>query len=229
MTIVRSSDKFDSATENAVGRMSCRSAIEIKIRQMLEDWCRLRWPKARLINELVVSRGEARADMAAVEEKHLITFEIKGPLDDTKRLIHQCGMFRLSTPELWVIAAEPHCEDAMLMHYLLPSIGVACIKGLPQHRWNEAPVKELSVEVLTEPSAFKPHGFSLLSVLWVEELRNQCKRHRIAHDGTHAKLVDRLNRILTDKEKLESVCFELRRRNFVFRSDAPQFKADKPQ
>jgi hypothetical protein len=150
MTIIKSSGKLDGATANAVGRMSYRSATEIKIREVLEAWCRKRWPKARLINELVVFRGEARADMAAVDENHLVAFEIKGPNDDTKRLIHQCGMFRLATPELWIVAAEPHCDDAMLMNYLLPSVGVACIKGLPQMRWDDGAVKDLSLEVLDQ-------------------------------------------------------------------------------
>jgi hypothetical protein len=229
MAIVKSSAVLDSATANAIGRMSYRSSTEIKIRQVLEDWCRKRWPNARLINELVVFRGEARADMAAVEETNLVAFEIKGPNDDTKRLIHQCGMFRLSAPELWVIAAAPHCDDALLMNYLIPSIGIACINGLPHSRWDDEAVRELTVEVLAEPTTFRPHGFSLLSVLWVDELRNQCKRHRLADKGVHAKLVERLNTTLTDEEKIEAVCYELRRRNFVFRSDAPQFKADDPQ
>ena len=73
MKLLTESDQL-SAGEKV--RRLYRSKEELAIRDALERVCRLRWPEARLVHELVMGRGSVRADLAAVAPNHLAAFEI---------------------------------------------------------------------------------------------------------------------------------------------------------
>jgi hypothetical protein len=225
MAIIRPNSPTDRIHTDAVGRFNYRSSAEITIREVLNGWSRKRWPTGRVVHELVVAQGMARADMSVISPNTIAALEIKGPNDDTKRMIHQLGFFRLSVPELWLMVAEPFEEDALLMHYLLPTIGVAVIRGLTKERWRED-LGQLKMETIKEPLPFKPDPKMLLTMMWVSELKEECRTHSLSDKGAHRALVDRMDAELTYDQKLAATCRQLMLRDFLYRSDAPQFHAD---
>lgn len=222
-------EKSQAAIEKAV-RRTYRSDAELAMRDVLEDWCRERFPGARMFHELVMNRGTVRADMASIQPAHLAAFEIKGPYDSSERLIHQIAMFRLSVPELWLVVTDRMAADANLVRHLLPSVGVIEI----QHRdavgrppsYSDAPWRgrvdraALSVRVIHEAEPFAPHSEALLSLCWVAELRAEAVRHRVwqGKGGTHSALLQALLR-LPAADQLASVCRQLRSRETMFRAD----------
>ncbi|MEY3773970.1 MAG: Caulobacter phage Sansa [Verrucomicrobiota bacterium] len=223
-------EKAQAAVEKAV-RRSYRSDAETAMRDVLEDWCRERYPGARLFHELVMNRGTVRADVAAIQPNHLAAFEIKGPYDSSERLIHQIAMFRLAVPELWIVTTERLMADAELVRYLLPSVGVLEVRhrdGGTGEPYSDSPWRgtvdrsALTVHVVHEPDPFAPHPEALLSLCWVAELRSEAIRHRVwqGKDGTHAALLKALLKT-TPAEQLSSVCRQLRRRETLFRADPP--------
>lgn len=232
MSLLGESDVLDMPKETAKRRkIGYRSGIELQIRTVLEGWCRARWPDGRQIHELVISRGVARADMAVVTPDRFVAIEIKGPLDNTHLLMHQAGLFRLASSELWIVVAETHLEDAEMIHWMLPSVGVAVVSGLPAigdraYYKGSTTDLELGIQVVHEPLPFQPHPKALLSVLWVEELREQALRYGLKPQKTHLKLVEQMMRSLSPEQQLDAVCTALRGREFAFRSDAPEWKAD---
>ena len=205
-----------------------RSSVELKMREQLETWCRARWPGGRIVHELTVFDGEARADMAVFNDSHFAAIEIKSPHDNTKRLIHQCAMFHLAAPEFWIVCAESHGEDAELIRFLLPKVGVIHFSGLPQMRSIESGI-EPELEVLHEARTHAPHKASLLKILWRDEMIARAQAHGFgtAARSTCASLLRDLVK-LTDQEALAAVCHELRRRRFAFRSESPAWAADPP-
>lgn len=223
-------EKAQAAVEKAV-RRAYRSDAETAMRDVLEDWCRVRYPGARLFHELVMNRGTVRADVAAIQPDHFAAFEIKGPYDSAERLIHQIAMFRLAVPELWVVSTSRLMADANLVRYLLPSVGVMEIR----HRdagesqpFSDSPWRgkvdrtALSVHVVHEPEPFTPHPEALLSLCWVAELRAEAVRHRVwqGKDGTHAALLKAMLRT-SPSDQISSVCRQLRGRETLFRADPP--------
>ena len=106
-----------------------RSADEIAIRDAVEAWGRERWPDARIFHELAVDRGTSRCDVAFVTPGHIASIEIKSAYDVTARLLQQVSLFRLATPEVWVVTASKHRRDVSLIRYLLPTVGVAVAGG----------------------------------------------------------------------------------------------------
>lgn len=205
-----------------------RSSVELKMREQLEAWCRSRWPGGRIVHELTVFDGEARADMAVFTESHFAAIEIKSPHDNTKRLIHQCAMFHLASPEFWIAVADSHGDDAELIRFLLPNVGVIHFTGLPQMRSIENGV-EPELKVLHEAVAHVPHKASMLKILWRDEMMARAQAHGFGTTSrsTCASLLRDLVK-LTDQEALGALCHELRRRKFAFRSGAPCWAADPP-
>lgn len=232
--------KAQAAVETAV-RKSYRSDAEIAMRDVLEAWCRARWPDARLFHELVMGRGTVRADLAAIAPAHLVAFEIKGPWDGLGRLLHQIAMFRLAVPELWLVVAGSSARDAGMIRHLLPSVGLIEIRHAAITDWDRQGADDyghiygeawggkvdrgaLTVEVIAESARFEPHPEALLDLLWVAELDAEAARHRVgvsSRKATHQKLVEALL-TLTPAEQLAAVCRRLRRRDTMFRADAPE-------
>lgn len=198
-------------------RRPSRSEDEIAIRALVEQWSRHRWPSARLVHELVVGRGDNRADMAAVSANHLVAIEIKGPYDGTGRLFDQVCMFRLAAPELWVVCAACHAGDAELIRWLIPSVGVVIV-GEPGCTKVTA---QSSFSVRHEAVPIAPHPKSMLSLLWVDELRREAEQFRLVQGRgklSHARLVELMLR-LDPPEQIEAVCRQLRGRNAFWRAD----------
>lgn len=123
MTLLEPTARIHSNAERYVGRRV--SDDEEQIRSAVEQWGRSRWPDARCCHELVVGRGSHRADLAFISPDNLVTVEIKSGYDSTHRLVEQVAMFRLASPETWIIVDPKHKRDAELVRYLLPSVGIA--------------------------------------------------------------------------------------------------------
>lgn len=196
---------------------SYRSQDELDIREAVDRWGRAKWPEARVVHELVMQRGKVRADMAFVSPAHLVSVEIKSQWDTVDRLLNQIAMFRLATPETWIVADNRHARDADLLHYLLPSIGVARAE---RDKLHSGPFHVIEVR---QPGAFASYPEALLSLLWVAELASECAIFRLGNAGpraTHASLVKSLMRLTTD-EQIAAVCRQLRGRDALWRADPP--------
>lgn len=193
------------------------SQDEDLIRGAVDAWGRARWPGARVCHELVVGRGQNRADLAFIQLDHFVTVEIKSQFDNVERLIAQVAAFRLASPETWVIVDPSHKRDAELVRYLLPSVGVALV---PRASFNETEPRE--VKVIAEPAPFRAEPEAMLSLLWVAELHAEAVACRVwsAKPGTHAAMVKRLIQ-LPEAEQVAAVCRQLRRRDAVWRADPP--------
>lgn len=218
-----SEETCQTGHDNAV-RRTYRSDQELAMRDALEGWCRSRWPDARLVHELVMGRGVVRADLAAVSPGHLAAFEIKSEYDDTSRLMHQVGMFRLAVPELWIVTAARHAEDAKALHYLLPSVGVLLVTGAGEGR-GKIDRTAVVIEVIAEATPFAPLAKAMLSLLWVAELAAEATRSRLiqcapSKPPTHSRLVEAVLK-LTPGEQMEVVCRQLRGREMMWRADPP--------
>lgn len=197
---------------------------ETAIRDAVEAWGRTRWPGSRVCHELVVGRGQNRADIAFIQTGHFATIEIKSQWDNTERLINQVAMFRLSSPETWVVFDGKHRRDADLIRYLIPSIGLAEAVLGPAIEDRIAGTR--TIRVIAEPSEFAAEPEAMLSLLWVAELHAEALVRRVwtAKPGTHAAMTRALL-LLTYPEQVASVCRQLRRRDAVWRADPPIVEA----
>ncbi len=240
MSLLTPSERNAQTAVAEAVRSSYRSDAEIAMRDVLELWSRERFPAARLFHELVMGRGSVRADVAAISPAHIAAFEIKGPFDTVDRLLHQIAMFRLAVPELWIVTAGRHSDDAKIIRHLLPSVGLIEIVHRENPTWDtwaqsayraawqgepgtgKVDRDALRVEVVAEASPFAPDPNALLSLCWVAELQAEAGRRRVSVGAraSHAKLVEAMA-ILSADEKLESVCRQLRGRETMFRADAP--------
>jgi hypothetical protein len=201
-----------------------RSQDELKMREAVETWGRAKWPTARVIHELVMDRGTVRADVAFATEDHLAAVEIKSNQDETHRLLHQAGMFRLAVPELWIASAHRHAKDAELIRYLMPSIGIALCDRVD----SLGPTPDLRLDIEYQAQQFMPWPEATLSLLWVSELADEVMRHGIHHNNlkraTHGSLVKAMLK-LEWRDQIAAVCRQLRARNFGWRADPPILKA----
>jgi len=214
----------------AVPPKAYRSEAELKIREALEQWGRTRYPGARQCHELVVGRGNGRADLAYVMPADIAAVEIKSAFDSTERLLHQAAMFLLASPVVWICYDTEHSEDAAMMRYLLPWLGLIRATrlkdGKPLSR--SAPDRDFTIglEVIAEPVRRDPHPRALLSLCWAGELATEAQR-RLVWQGKlnklpgHAALVGMMAGTLSAAEQMESVCRQLRSRNAFWRADPP--------
>lgn len=203
-----------------------RSQQELDMRARIEGWARERYPEARVVHELVVGRGEARADMALVSPNTFAAIEIKSAHDSTTRLVAQACMFRLVSPELWIATTERHAEDVDTIQYLVPTLGVLGFK-MKSPGWG-ADI-DGGPEVLREAQQFQPHPESMLRILWVAELAAEAQRHSLWQGASskppaHERLV-KLMMKLSPVERLRSVCRQLRMRDAMWRADPPLSEA----
>jgi hypothetical protein len=214
MTLVHASEQFRQPPPEK----RYRSRQELDMRDRLETWARVCWPGARVVHELVVGRGEARADMAVIDVASFVAMEIKSDFDSASRLMAQVCMFRLVCPELYLVTGKRFSDDADLVRYLIPSVGHIKIE-------TDGPGSSDVPVVTGIASRFEPHPKTMLQLLWVNELWNEATRHALvqtssAKPGTHAFLVDKLLK-LTPDEQMRSVCRQLRARKAYWRADPP--------
>lgn len=217
MSLIRETTPDAAAAQ--MSRRVYRSDAELKMRDAVERWGRTKWPDARVVHELVMDRGTVRADVAFVSTAHLVAIEIKSEYDDTSRLLHQAGMFRLAVPELWIACPNRHVDDAKLIRFLLPSIGVLLTDR--DRRVGPLP-DEFEIDEVEQAEPFQPWPASTLSLLWVTELLSEAMLARTwqGSGGTHAKLVNAMLK-LTWPEQIAAVCRQLRRRKAFWRADDP--------
>jgi len=212
MSLITETVPFDQA---APPTRRYRSNDELEMRAAVERWGRERWPEARQVHELVMNRGSVRADMAIIGTDHFVSVEIKSEYDSTERLMNQSGMFRLASPELWLVMHQRHLRDADLIRYLIPSIGV--VQAVREKPYGGS----FQIEVVHEAQRYDPLPVALLSLLWVAELHDEAVRRRLwsGKAPTHAKLTALLERSLNRSEQIEAVCRQLRAREALWRAD----------
>jgi hypothetical protein len=227
VTLYRETTEIDAA-ERPSRRMPYRSNAELAMRDAVERWGRARWPEARVVHEIVIDRGTVRADLAFVSPDHLVAVEIKSGFDDTSRLVHQAGMFRLAVPELWVCSATNHIDDAELLAYLIPTLGIAAHPGQPRPRHADLePEKPFDLVERRAATRFEPVPRALLSLLWVAELTAEARRHLLLQGRgkppTHASLVKAMETLSPDQQ-IRAVCRQLRGRAAFWRADPPIYE-----
>lgn len=219
----------DASARREDTRRIYRSEAELKMRDGVERWGRAKWPKARVVHELVMDRGTVRCDVAFVSPDHLVAVEIKSEHDDTSRLLNQAGMFRLSVPEIWIASPHRHVKDAELIRYLMPSVGVALTDR--DRAMGQLP-DEFNIDEVHQPTPFKPWPEAMLALLWVAELHEEAERYRLIQGSkgriNHSSLIAKML-TLTWPEQLEAVCRQLRGRAAFWRADPPIREGEAPK
>lgn len=184
------------------------------MRDAVETWGRQRWPKARVVHELVV--GDCRIDMAFVSPDDLVGVEIKSSKDVLDRLDKQLRVFREHLPEVWLAVAEKWRdvrEDHWQGTFVVGETGVEM--SVPTPSGVRLPV--------TPPNRNWTCYPAMLALLWADELRAVASRARISHSPRAAayKLRPDMARLMTGDEILKGVCRELRGRNAFWKADPP--------
>jgi hypothetical protein len=70
--------------------------------------------EVRIVEELGLSHGESRIDIAVINGK-LIGFEIKSDHDDLKRLPTQLEMYEKYFDQIWIVTTEKHLPGARMI------------------------------------------------------------------------------------------------------------------
>jgi hypothetical protein len=228
MALLKPNEPAFMTAEQAAQRKGYAGQAELALRNALETFCRERWPQARICHEMVMGEGRVRADVVAVDLAHIAAFEVKGEYDDTTRLLHQVGMYQLCVPEVWmVVPTGRHADDARILRHLLPSIGLLVGTGQSAQNHYVFDGKDFGLAVEAEPAPRPVHIDMMLQMLWREELIGACDRLRVSR-GKKDRRVDMIANLkeLPAAELQEAVCFELRRRNALWRADPPSTIAD---
>lgn len=216
MGLIRPSEPEWQTAEQSAKRNNFGAAAksELALREALEEFCRKRWTDIRICHEMVMGEGKVRADVVAIGTTGIAAFEVKGAYDDTSRLVHQVFMYQLAVPEVWMVVDSTHTEDARLIRFLLPSIGILVGTGL---RTQNA----LTLSVHVEAAPIVPNTESMLQLLWRDELHGACDRTRCytANKGSRRKDMIKALLELPHAELQREVCTELRAREALWRAD----------
>jgi len=206
--------------DDAARRRGYAARSELALREALEAFCRNRWHDARIVHEIVMGEGKVRADVAAIGLAHIAAFEVKGAYDDTTRLIHQIGMFQLCVPEVWMVVAENHCDDAKLVRHLLPSVGLLVGSGMDRDygRKSEKPL-ELTVIAEAVPRAVVPEMAA--RILWADEVRKALTDagSPVGAKTTRTAALKALLDLASPAELQTLICKQLRAREAMWRAD----------
>ena len=225
MALIRPSEPTAMTADDAARRNNFGYAArsELALRNALEAWCRTRFPEARVVHELVMGEGRVRADVVAIGTTHIAAFEVKGSYDDTTRLLHQVGMFQLCVPEVWMVVAVDHGDDAKLIRHLLPSVGLITAPDMDRGwaRRDEPPPITLTVAAEAVPRPVVPE--MALAMLWADELRGACAALRVSvgAKATRTKMIEAIMAVTGSDEITGAICTQLRRRDAVWRADPP--------
>lgn len=221
-SLIRTNEPAFMTAQQAAQRSGFAARSELRMRELLEAFCRERWAGARICHEMVMGEGKVRADVVAIDPAHMVAFEVKGAYDDTTRLLHQVGMYQLATPEVWMVVCERQVEDAELIHHLLPSVGLIRIPGIGRSGFADQP-DAMKIEILHESVPRAPVPQATLALLWRDELVSACDRHRVARGKkpTRAAMIKALLERLEPEEIMPAVCHELRARDALWRADPP--------
>lgn len=223
MAIKRPTEPWSMTAEKAAQRTGWASRAELLLRNALETFCRERWPAARIVHEIVMGEGRVRADVAAIDTAHIVAFEVKGQYDDTTRLLHQVGMYQLCVPEVWMVVATGHSDDAKLIRHLLPSVGLLCGAGTKAGTDYVFDGKDFGLVVEAEAVPRQPVPEMMLEMCWRNELVGICQRTKtsISKRPTRPEMVKALVDLPLSRLQAE-VCTELRGRDALWRADAPR-------
>lgn len=227
MGIIKPTEPAFMSAEQAARRNNFGAAArsELALRDALESFCRSRWSDIRICHEMVMGEGKVRADVVAVGLGGIAAFEVKGAYDDTSRLIHQVFHYQLAVPEVWVVVDSAHAEDARLIRYLLPSVGIIVGTGVRTHN-----AKDFTFAVEVEAAPIVPHTECMLQMLWRAELAGACARTRCYTVGKRTTRKHMIEALLelphTDLQR--EVCIELRGRIAQWRAD-PAIPAPRPK
>lgn len=220
--LLKPNDPAFMTAEQAALRRGYAGRSELALRNSLEMFARGRWPAARLCHEMVMGKRKVRADMVAVDTAHIAAFEIKGQYDDTTRLLHQVGMYQLCVPEVWmVVPVGRHAEDAKIIRYLLPSVGLLVGARTSVQNHYEFSSEDFGLTVQAEPRPFKPLPEMMLEMMWRAELAAMCGRARcyaVSAKTTRPNMIKALL-ALSPIEIQRECCTELRRREALWRAD----------
>jgi hypothetical protein len=209
--------------EQAATRRGYAGRAELALRNALEQFCRTRWPEARLCHEMVMGERRVRADVVAIDPAHIAAFEIKGEYDDTTRLLHQVGMYQLCVPEVWmVVPVGRHAEDARILRHLLPSVGLLVGSGRSAANHYEFDGKDFGLVVEAESVPRAVHTEMMLEMMWAAELAGMCGRLRVSRGKwpTRKSMIANLLEIPVVELQREC-CTELRMRDALWRADPP--------
>ena len=223
MALLKPNDPIFMTAEQAANRRGYAARAELALRNSLESFCRTRWPQARLCHEMMMGERKVRADVVAVDPAYIAAFEVKGEYDDTTRLLHQVGMYQLCVPEVWmVVPVGRHAEDARILRYLLPSVGLLVGAGTSQKNHYEFDGKDFDLVVEAEPAPRAPHPEMMLEMLWRDELFGACQRLSIAlsKKPTRPEMIKNLLDLPLETLQRE-VCTQLRGRDALWRADPP--------
>lgn len=223
MKLLKPNDPAFMTAEQAAQRKGYRGQAELALRNSLEAFCRGRWPNARVCHEMVMGGGRVRADVVAIDTAYIAAFEVKGEYDETTRLLHQVGMYQLCVPEVWmVVPVGQHADDARILRHLLPSLGLLVGSGTSARNHYEFDGKDFGLVVEAEPEPRPVHVDMMLQMLWRDELAGACDRLRVSR-GKKDRRSDMIAglKALPVPQLQEAVCFELRRRNALWRADPP--------
>jgi len=224
MMMIKDSEDWAMTAEAAARRMGYASRSELRLRNAMEEFLRRRHSDARMCHEMVMGEGKVGAVLVEGTQSHIIAVEVKGDYDNTVRLLHQVGMYQLCVPEVWMIVAKDgHIEDAELIHWLLPSVGLATASAMKRDYEQES-AEPCVITVLHEPAPRQPVPVMTLRMLWAQELANVCARTRVmafapSKKPPRAKMIAAVIEKLGPVEIMAETCIELRARQALWRAD----------
>lgn len=227
-----------------------KSPDELELRAYVVEQLRRRLPSARIIHELnVAGTGSNRIDVAAVTETAIVAVELKSKRDKLDRLSAQLEAFQACCHVVIVAAHEKHFVPAPLEKWESPPREGEVrdlhlnqepfLRNRYKHKtvWRYPPpdpqapssglkyVSMFNFASLAGVTA-QPKASRMLDMLWAEELRDECRRHRVACDSrsVRAEMIHQLAWHLTGQEIARAVCRQLRMR--VFAEADPPIGAD---
>lgn len=161
-------------------------------------------PATRIVEELVLLRGKARVDLAAINDS-LHGFEIKSASDNLDRLSTQQAAYRKVFDRMTLVADERHVEHAVK---LLPNcwglITVAMRDGKPFANEIWPPMRNAELD-----------RTALAQLLWRDEAIELMEYFGLARgmrDKPRKTLWKTLARELSTEELRTFVCYKLRTR-----------------
>ena len=115
--------------------------------------------EARLVEEMEICAGKARADMAVIADR-LIGIEIKGPQDNLDRLPNQVGQYSKCFDQVVLIVHEILAKDAIRIIPRWWGVVVGADKnGNSSYNWKRRPAENCSVDT-----------GAVLALLWRTEI-----------------------------------------------------------
>lgn len=223
MALARPSEPWAMTATGAAQRRGYAAQSELQLRELLETFCRNRWPDARICHEMVMGEGRVRADVVAIDQAHIAAFEVKGSYDDTTRLLHQVGMYQLAVPEVWIVVPDDHADDARLIRHLLPSVGLLVATGMDRHIVRNIKT-DFALDVEAEAVPRQPVPVMTLALLWRDELALVCEAtgaHHVTKRSTRSAMIKALLDTCGLDELMPHCCAALRSRDALWRADQP--------